>query len=195
MSRLFFMATAAMLTLAAQPATAKQFQGFNVGAGVGYTRLSVDQPIAGSAQRLNKDQESSGYRLFAGYDQRLGDAFVLGGELGVNFGGEDVKQTIGGVNYTAEVQSQSDLTLRAGYVVGEKLLLYGRLGGGRISEYAARSGAAARKVKKDESGVVYGVGAEYAFGDNWGVRGEYTRFDGSKDLTRDQLLASAVYHF
>jgi outer membrane immunogenic protein len=195
MSRLVFMASAAMLALATNPAAAEPFQGLNVGAGVGYTRLSVDQPIAGTSQRINKDQDSTGYRLFAGYDHRLGDSAVLGAELGVGFGGEDVKQTINGVNYTAEFQSQTDLTVRAGYVVGENLLVYGRLGAGRISDYAVRSGSAARKVKKDESGVVYGVGAEYAFGDHWGVRGEYSRFDGPKDLTRDQLLASVVYHF
>jgi opacity protein-like surface antigen len=133
--------------------------------------------------------------VFTGYDFRVGDAVVLGAEFGVNFGGKDIKQTIGGVDYTADVQSQADLTARAGYVFGESLLIYGRAGLGRISDYAVRSGATSRKTKKDESGAVYGVGAEYSFGEHWGIRGEYTRFDGPKNLNRDQVLISALYHF
>ncbi len=194
MSRLFFIASATIFALTASPAVAKPFEGLNVGVGAGYTRLSVDQPISGTAQRLDKAQNAAGYRLFAGYDFRPTGSTVVGAELGVSFGARDVTNTIGGVSYVAEAQSQTDLTIRAGYVFGDNLLVYGRAGIGRLADYSVRASGGLR-LGTDETGAVYGIGAEYAFGDHWGARAEVARFDGPKHLNRDQALVSAVYHF
>ncbi|MGE3143092.1 MAG: outer membrane beta-barrel protein, partial [Hyphomonadaceae bacterium] len=34
----------------------------------------------------------------------------------------------------------------------------------------------------DDEGVGYGVGAQYTFATGWGLRGDYTRHDGDRDL-------------
>ena len=69
-------------------------------------------------------------------------------------------------------------TARAGFVVGDRLMLYGK-GGIAIAEeqhtaVATQSPNSANYIGKAvHTGAVVGAGAEYAFAPNWSVKAEY----------------------
>ncbi len=103
-------------------------------------------------------------------------------------GGQTVSQNLGaGVTGVSSLNTTIDwlaiASARAGFVVGDRLLVYGK-GGVAIAsekhsldqtETIAGLGSAAVDLngKAVHSGVVGGVGAEYALGGNWSIKGEY----------------------
>jgi outer membrane immunogenic protein len=93
----------------------------------------------------------------------------------------------GGLSQTATLETSIDwlaiASARAGFVVGDKLLLYGK-GGLAIAEEkqsatvaqtfpGAGSQVIALNAKPVHTGVVVGAGAEYALGGNWSAKIEY----------------------
>lgn len=101
-----------------------------------------------------------------------------------NFAGSDAVFGAPGVVINSTFSSKIDwlalASARAGFVVGDKLMLYGK-GGLAIAE-EQHSAAAAQNVpamsinysgKAVHTGAVVGAGAEYAFARNWSVKAEY----------------------
>ncbi|WP_298123693.1 porin family protein [Brevundimonas sp.] len=191
-------AAAAIALLAAADARAQDqhFSGAHVSAGVSYADVSVDQPLYLAPGRLKASDSGASYRFAAGYDWQFG-GLVVGGELGTRFGGSDVSARVGGVN--AEASSGSwDYSVRAGAVLGERTLVYGRVGGARtrLRQSITPVGATTAQRKTETAdGLMYGVGVEYALSDDWAVRGEWSRVEGESDSRRSDYTLSAVFRF
>lgn len=197
MKTIITLAGAALLfaanTAAAQDAA---FSGPHVSAGVSYADVSVDQPLYGGAGRVRGSNTGAGYRIAGGYDWRVGD-FVVGAELGLRFGASTVDTRVG----TSRVEASGgswDYSARAGLVLSERALIYGRLGGARtdLRQSLTPSGSTtAQRRTETADGLIYGAGVEYALNDRWGLRGEYTRTEGEADSRRSDLTVSAVVRF
>ena len=102
-------------------------------------------------------------------------------------GGQTLAFASGGTSQTTTLDTRIDwlaiASARAGFVVGDKLLLYGK-GGVAIAQEqhsfgttqiiaGAGSATFAANAKAVHTGVVVGAGAEYALGGNWSARIEY----------------------
>ena len=101
-------------------------------------------------------------------------------------GGQTFTQAVPGFSQTITLETGVDwlavASARAGFVVGDKLLLYGKGGLAIAGERhalsatqiaAGGSATIALNAKAAHTGVVVGVGAEYALGGNWSAKIEY----------------------
>ncbi|MDT1061592.1 porin family protein [Paracoccus sp. CPCC 101403] len=142
-------------------------------AGVQYGQGSADSNYAG-------DSDMDGYGLHGGYMHDFGN-FVLGGELDYNRISLD------------ETDEDGDLWRlrgRAGYDMG-KFLPYATLG---VAQLEAGD--------LSETGITYGLGADYMINDKFTVGAEYTRNDfkdvadvDNADLDTDLFQIRASYRF
>ena len=112
--------------------------------------------------------------------------FVFGVEgeiLATGIKGNAGGSTVGGfldTTYTSKIDWLALATARAGFVVGDKLMLYGK-GGLAIAEEqhtaVATQNLLAASInyagKAVHTGAVVGAGGEYAFAPNWSVKAEY----------------------
>lgn len=142
---------------------AADWTGFYAGLqyGVGNAELDYDGN--------NADSDFDGYGLHAGYNHDFGK-FVLGGEFDYNRVSLD------------DVDGDGDLFRlrgRAGYDMG-KFLPYATLGVAKLDS-----------DNLSETGVTYGIGADYMVADNFTVGAEYSRSDFS-DVAEDELGFSGV---
>jgi opacity protein-like surface antigen len=152
--------------------------------------------------------------MFVGYNMRLGQSFVVGGQLeGTAFSDVTVK-TIGsraGTNnnavngvttsagasimsraYNDELRSMVTAVGRAGYLVDPSTLVY-VLGGGVVGDFVApsRGDDSFRQRNQWVLGYTVGIGGERHFTPNWSVRGEYRYVH--FDVNRDQSTSSANF--
>lgn len=193
-------AAVAALALIAGAAQAQDndshFSGAFLSAGVSYADVAVDQPLYAAPGRLKGSNTGVGYRIAGGYDWRFGD-FVAGGEIGTSFGTSKVSGRVGAVN--AEAASGSwDYSLRAGAVLGDRALVYGRVGGAqtRMRQSITPVGSnTAQRQTETADGLLYGAGVEFVVSDSWAVRGEYSRVEGESDSRRSDFTLSAVLRF
>src|SRR5215510_2989587 len=110
----------------------------------------------------------------------VGGGWVDGGEVGFNFqrgplvyGIEaDVSGASGDLNWT------STLAGRFGWAVN-RWMLYGKVGGAWANEDFVRMN---RVSDRTSSGLLLGVGAEYALQNNWTAKIEYNRMDVDRDV-------------
>ena len=157
-------------------------------------------------------------------DDGGGSGFVGGGQVGYNyqinnwvFGleGEFSGTTIGasanavvsggGVvlsgGATAHLDWIATLTPRIGYAF-DRWLVYGKVGAAWAHASASGSGSingmpvVSFTADSTTSGAVFGVGTEYALGNNWSAKVEYNVFDfGSNTGNFQTLKAGANYRF
>jgi opacity protein-like surface antigen len=106
--------------------------------------------------------------------------FLGGGQVGYNiqmgpwvYGVEaDASAASGDLNWTAT------LAARFGWAV-DRWMVYGKVGGAWVNEDFVRM----RRVSDDtSSGLLLGVGAEYAFQNNWTAKIEYNRMNVDRDV-------------
>jgi len=150
--------------------------------------------------------------VFVGYNMRLGQSFVAGGQLEGTAFSDVTAKTIGsraatttsalnGVttssglsiasrDYDDELRSMVTALGRAGYLVDPSTLVY-VLGGGVAGHFVAPSNGddAFRQRNKWILGYTVGIGGERHFTPNWSVRGEYRYVHFNVD--RDQSASSA----
>jgi outer membrane immunogenic protein len=102
-------------------------------------------------------------------------------------GNQTFTQTSTVTSLTTSLESKIDwlaiASARAGFVVGERLLIYGKAGVAIAEEKHAfnqvltivglGTASTSLNAKAVHTGVVGGVGAEYALGSNWSVKAEY----------------------
>jgi len=102
-------------------------------------------------------------------------------------GNQTFTQTSAFTSLTTSLESKIDwlaiASARAGFVVGERLLIYGKAGVAIAEEKHAfnqvltivglGTSSTSLNAKAVHTGVVGGVGAEYALGGNWSVKAEY----------------------
>ncbi len=164
-----------------------------------------------------------GAHIGAGWSDGGGSGFIGGGQVGYNyqvnnwvFGLEgDVSGTsigssanatvVGGGavlsgGATANLDWIATLAPRVGYAF-DRWLVYGKVGAAWA--HASGSGsvaingipAASFSVDSTTSGAVFGVGTEYALGNNWSAKVEYNIFDFGGDSNFQTFKAGVNYRF
>ena len=145
----------ASFTVVALPATA-QDTGLYVGAGLGMA--NARQVCANSTGGCDSSETS--LRLFGGYQLHRN----LGVEGGYQYFGTFSRGSRG------LVSNALDVVAVGSWPFTQELSAYGKLGA-----YLARTSSA--PASEDNSGFVYGVGAEWTLNKDWGVRGEWARYN------------------
>jgi outer membrane immunogenic protein len=181
---------AALVALSTAPAMAKsEFQGPYVGVQAGW-----NHDIA-----INSKKDAVVGGVFGGYDQEVAPNIILGAEGGFSLGASDRIGPSGANAATIDPEYSFDLSARAGYVVGEKNLVYVRGG------YANTRGEVTTTVanvtttgKKTFDGWFVGGGVERKLTDNVSARVEYRFNDIGSDnakYQRHQALVGVAYRF
>ena len=186
---------AAAVALAATSAHADTFSGPSVGVQGGWEQNSVNDPTTGvGATSLHAKGDTGTLGIFAGYDYKLTPHAVIGAQAELNF---PISAHFGDGNTTIDPKRSIDLSLRAGYLVDAKTLLYVR---GGYSNVRAGTSVATVPVyaSGSQNGWLLGAGVERAVTKNITGRIEYRYTDlseGSGKWDRHQVLAGVAYHF
>jgi outer membrane immunogenic protein len=167
---------ASVFVLAAVPALAQDAQtynGFYVGAQTGWQGDKAKIPDDTTNQSVSNDGWQYGAQ--AGYDMRLGSV-VLGveGMISGSSGTGGTTDTAGNT-YKLNAGTTFGFSARAGFLVSEPVLLYGRLG----YTWASYNYVFNDTVESsyDQDGILVGLGAEYQFSPNISARVEWNYSD------------------
>lgn len=148
--------------------------------------------------------------LLAGWDFAAGPGWVLGvGARWTLDGVEDGQTEPAGLNIQTtrvSIEDQWGVSVRAGQVFGDRLLVFGEVGYEQMHVSAQRdllapvcappNGCLISRLDGsfDEDMITYGVGAEWAMDGNWRLRGAYT-FSDSDAFERNRFAVSAALNF
>ncbi|WP_029012376.1 outer membrane protein [Niveispirillum irakense] len=170
------LAGVALVGAAAAPSLAQStaFNGPYVGLYTGYNFSDAETKTTGLSQDLNQDGWS--YGGYLGYGQTF-DRIYVGAEGEI--GGNDLKgsKTLAGRVTSLDANETYGLSVRAGYLVTDNALVYGRVGWQRTN-YEINSGSLSRHTDLD--GVRFGGGVEVAMTENVVARLEYNYTDYDK---------------
>ena len=182
---------AAFVALSSAPAVAPEFQGPYVGAQVGWNQDKA----------VGEKQDAVVGGVFAGYDHEVLPNVVLGAEAGFSLGQGDRVGPQGADNVVLDPRYSFDASVRAGYVLGERNLLYVRGGyanlRGRLTQDVD---GVAVPTSDTYDGWFVGGGVERKLLDNVSTRIEYRYSDFGDDYDlgkheRHQVLAGVAYRF
>ncbi len=195
------------LTLAvcafASPALAGQntdpFTGPKVGVDAGYDFDNVSQVLPGATARTREAANGPTVRGYFGYDAAVGDAILIGGEIGIGAGGGESTLQFTGGSYSLTPRLSYDLTGRIGFVASPGLLLYGRAGVRWLRTTRETVSTIPSQVvperSQTNSGLTYGIGAEFALVRKVTLRVEFDRTRYNRDLNQNKVSIGAAYHF
>lgn len=163
---------------------------------IGATNLSSDIDLSDldvAGQNVDFGSEDVSVIMLTGrLGYRLNDFFALEGEAGFGLGGDDFDRTVP-VNVQGSilnVDTNVDLKVK-NYAVGfargilpvsDQFDIFARIGYGQATAkadvVASLSGlTASGSAEEDADGIAYGVGAQFNFTDNDGIRADYTRLE------------------
>ncbi|GAO54056.1 porin family protein [Novosphingobium sp. NBM11] len=191
-----FLVSAAASALAiglAAPASAEPFNGPFVGVQAGWNQdkiggINTDVGAVG----VNGKKDSFELGGFIGYDHKINPKVVVGAEAGINWG---IQDNVYGPGVTIDPKRSIDLTVRAGYLVNDKTLVYAR---GGYSSIRARTYLANANAGEDRDAWVVGGGVERSLTPHFSTRLEYRYNDASQGTgkwDRHQVLAGVAYRF
>lgn len=187
---------AAAAALVATAAHADTFSGPFVGVQGGWEQNSVNNPTTGAGPTTVHGRGDTGtLGVFAGYDYKLTPHVVVGGQAELNF---PFSKHFGNDVTTLNDKRSIDLSLRAGYLIGDKTLAYVRGGYSNVRASTYISGTAPVAVSGSQNGWLLGAGVEHAVTKNVTGRLEYRYTDlseGDGKWNRHQVLAGVAYHF
>lgn len=177
------------------------FTGPYVGGQIGWGNRSVDESfgIAGVPD-FDRDRDSFDYGAYFGFDAPVGTSLVLGGEAEVGGGGRKLSQTLApGLTASIDPDWNYMFSGRAGFLAGERALVYGRVGYGaeRINVAVTDSVTPANSFSDNSwsDGAVYGGGVEYALSPNTSARVEYRYKDFDGSYNPQQVMAGFSFRF
>jgi outer membrane immunogenic protein len=139
--------------------------------------------------------------VFAGYDVRVAERFVIGAEAGIDFGSDDeTLASVAGNTITIDPKYSIDLTARTGYLVTPETLIYVRGGYANArTRTTLVNSAGLRGDSGNADGWVVGGGVERSLGRNASARLEYrySKFedDGDGRDARNRVLAGLSFRF
>jgi outer membrane immunogenic protein len=180
----FAIALAAGISVAgAASAQESKFEGFYVGGQAHYSIINVDVSVTGVGS-ADDDMDGFGGGGFVGFGGTNGSIYgSIEAEVGYDGAQWDESVSVSGVG-SASLDVEAQLTygvgFRAGAVVADNFLIYGRVGWVRTNVEAEAQvsiigvGSASGSDDEDFDGLRIGGGVEGMFADNIGVRGEYT---------------------
>ena len=182
------------LGLISMPALAADDQGFYAGAGIG--ELSVDFEGDLDESPLSFDDGDTAFRVFGGwqFNENFGleGGYIDGGTASeqIFFEGFDVDVDIGVTGF--------DLMLRGILPLGESFFAFAQVGGiFWDADFKTRDVSSSAEGERDsDSGedLAYGAGFGFNFGENAGVRLDYTFYD-ITEADVEALMASIFWKF
>ncbi len=181
---------AAFVALSSAPALAQEFQGPYIGAQAGWNQ-----------DKVGDKQDAFVGGAFVGYDHEVVPNVVLGAEAGFALGASDRIGPYGPDNVSVDPRYSLDASVRAGYVLGERNLLYVRGGYANSRVRLTRDiGGVAVSDKDNLDGWFVGGGVERKLLDNVSTRLEYRYHDFGDNTDigkyeRHQVLAGVAYRF
>jgi outer membrane immunogenic protein len=193
-------AMAAVGIAVAVPAQAEPFNGPVVGAQAGWSQNKIgvlDNDLGVVDVDRSKDSFTGG--LYAGYDHKIGSNAVIGVEAGFNIAAEDRIVAHGPAGAVVNPLHAFDLSVRAGYLVDDKSLLYVRGGYDNMRARTTVTDLDTILSSKDSyDGWMVGGGVERALGEKVSTRLEYRYSDlgsGASKFDRHQVLLGVAYRF
>lgn len=163
------------------------WSGFYAGVQAGYGWSSTE--FSGTSAVPQGDHDADGFvgGIHVGHDWQQG-RWVLGALADLDYIDVD-ELNLEGVgfngkaeNYTYDMDWLATARVRAGFLPTDRLLVYGT--GGLALTHVSASGFQEGFLADDrfansgvEVGGVFGLGAEYAFADNWSIKAEYLHYD------------------
>lgn len=199
----YFVSSVAAVLVAgvASSASAEPFNGPFVGVQAGWAQDVVGTTSTDlGALAVNQKRDSFNGGVFAGYDHKIGNRFVLGAEAGIQFGVDDeVVSSVGARRVTIDPKRSIDLTARAGFLAGDKTLVYARGGytNARL-RVTLDDAVGVRSASENRDGWLVGGGVERAITDNVTARIEYRYSDlsdGDGKYDRHQAMVGVAYRF
>lgn len=191
---------AAALAAGMSPAVSAQtFDGPFIGAQAGWSEHDAgtfSTRLGNLAASRSHDAVSAG--VFAGYDRQIGSRFVIGAEVGLDFGINDrFTRDTGTALMSVDPKRSIDLTARAGYLVTDNTLIYAR-GGYTNARFrtSIKDRSSLRSSTENRDGWLIGGGVERAFTDRISTRLEYRYSDlndGRGKFDRHQVLVGVAY--
>ncbi|HKE95016.1 MAG TPA: porin family protein [Povalibacter sp.] len=171
--------------LFAMGASAAEYSGFYIGAGVGKTGIQISDEEVG----LDFDADDTAFKAFAGYQFNRYFAVEMG-----YFDGGAPSDEIEGIDLSVDTSG-----LTASVVgmlpIGDVFSLYGKLG---MASYDAKVTASfqgfSESEKASEDDTLYGVGAMFDIGERFQLRAEYEVIN-IDDGDFNMLSVNGVYKF
>jgi outer membrane immunogenic protein len=164
--------------------------GFHAGISLGWQRGMNREVPLGPTDTASSKRSSVTVRGYLGYDLPVGDAVVVGGEIGIANGGRDIETRLGNNRYTINPGASFDLVGRIGVKPTSGLLLFGKAGWGiqrvRTTQVIDNLPINSRRT---EHGFLYGAGAQVRLSDSVSLRAEFDRVSFSDRYRRNRALA------
>lgn len=177
------------------------FTGVSVGLQGGYESHSVDEVILEGANSVTLDDKDSGaiYGGYVGYDVQLNN-FVIGVEAGFTPNGTTISDDIAnGGSAQLNPKWSANASARAGFVLADRALVYGRAGYNRMryseNRFVNGNDTAIASINENADGFMFGGGAEVAFNEYASLRVEYRRINMDGSIKSNQVLAGATLRF
>lgn len=177
------------------------FTGLSVGVQGGYERQTIDEPVLSGTDGVTIDARESGiiYGGYAGYDLQVSQ-FVIGVEAGFSPNGRTITDDLtNGGSVELNPKWSANASVRAGLVVADRALIYGRAGYARtrysVNRFTNGNDTAIASENETRDGLMFGGGVEFAFNENAALRVEYRRNRLDDTLRSNQVLAGATLRF
>lgn len=187
--------------LLGHPVFAESFNGPFVGAQAGWNedRLSRTQTSLGRVVGSG-DHSSIAIGGFAGYDYKLTSRIVVGVEAGFSVGTDDaLTGGDAGSRFMIDPKRSIDLSARAGYLIDDKTLIYGRAGYSNVRQRTRLLSATESPTGSETRDAwLVGAGVEREVLSKVTTRLEYRYTDlsdGPGKWDRHQVLLGVAYHF
>ena len=152
--------------------------GFYAGASIGQATIDACGGIASC------DDEDTGWKILGGWEFNSNLAFEA---AWVDFGEND--GSIDGSKVSAEADGWS-LAAKGTLPLNEQFGLFGKFG---MISWDVEGGGVASGVDDDGSDLLYGLGAEYMFTDQFSIVGEWEWYDIDEDV--DLFSVGIVFRF
>ena len=158
--------------------------GFYIGAGVGESRLEVDE--------VDFDESDTAFKLYGGY--RFNPYFSI--ELAY-FDGGTAEEEQRDLPATLEIESSGvNVSAMVTAPFGENFSLFGKLGYASL-DFEVAANVLGERIELDdatEEELSFGAGAAYKINENFSLRAEYEAFD-IDDVDASIATISAVFRF
>jgi OmpA-OmpF porin, OOP family len=168
----------AMLLMMGVTGSALAQNGFYAGASIGQATIDACSGVT------NCDDEDTGWKIFGGWEMNQNIAFEAGW---VDMG--EISGSIGGSAVSAEADGWT-LAAKGILPLNEQFGLFARIG---FIDWEIEGGGALSGVDDDGTDLMYGIGAQYMFTDQFGIFGEWEWYDVDDDV--DLLSIGALIKF
>jgi outer membrane immunogenic protein len=185
-------AAAPFAILAAAPAAAQTFTGPRVEANAGYDSVHAE----GLPEKIDT---VDGIRLglAAGYDLALAPRVIAGVEAGIGWSvADDTRGTVGTARYHLSNGRDIDASLRIGYIVAPRTLIYAKAGWANSkAEVRLTQAGTTVRASDDDDGLRLGAGVEQMLGEHAYAKAEYRYTTYGNGIDRHQALLGVGYRF